>query len=114
VDGALHVPWSAPTGRTQSLPAQQSAFDVHAPVVGMHWVAAHVSPPEPGTHGAPLQQSSAVAQLWPDCRQALVPASASPPYARQRGTPSLSSWQSALFGVWPSQQSARDDDDGHV
>jgi hypothetical protein len=100
---------------THMMPEQQSAFDVHGPVAGTHWVAAHSSSPfAAGTHGAPLQQSFAVVHVCPVCRQAFMPPSATPPKARQRGTPSRSSWQSILSGVCPSQQSARDDDEGHM
>jgi hypothetical protein len=113
--GGAHVPASAPTGITHWIPEQQSAFDVHAPLEGMHATPEHVRSPLPfGTHGLPSQQSFAVVHEVPVWRQALVPASAPPEYARHRGTPSLSSWQSALFGVCPSQQSARAADDGHV
>jgi hypothetical protein len=62
------------------MPAQQSAFDVQAPVVGTHEVAAQTSwPLESGTHGAPLQQSFPVEQVSPAWRHAFVPASLAPP-----------------------------------
>jgi hypothetical protein len=77
--GAEHDPCSEPGGLTQVFPAQQSAFDVHAPVVGMHCVLAQTScPEESGTHGVPSQQSAAVEQVLPFWRQVFVPASVPP------------------------------------
>ena len=93
------LPCVAPGGTTHVIPEQQSAVDVHAPADGMHAVAAHTSCPlEFGTHGWPLQQSAAVAHVFPVWRHASVPPSERP-YARQRGTPSLSSKQARNFGV---------------
>jgi hypothetical protein len=94
----VHVPLSAPGGITHVIPAQQSAVEVHAPLVGTQLVVAHSRTPlELGTQGAPLQQSAAVAHVLPGSRHWSSPASDSP-YARHRGTPSLSSWHARNFG----------------
>jgi len=42
-ENAAHVPSSAPGAITQVIPAQQSALEVHAPLVGMQAAVAHVS-----------------------------------------------------------------------
>ena len=62
--GAPQVPAKAPGGTLQASPAQQSALDVHVPVVLMHEDGAQVrAPVASGTQGFPLQQSLAVEQL---------------------------------------------------
>jgi len=95
----VQLPAAAPGAITQVIPAQQSAVDVQTPAVGMQAVVAHSSCPVAlGTQGFPLQQSAAVAQVLAGSRHAPTPPSVSP-YARQRGTPSLSSRHARNFGV---------------
>jgi len=102
----LHVPLDAPGGITQTLPGQQSALVVHAPVFGTQFAPQTngVPPSTPafgfGTHVRP-QQSALDAHGCP-CRD---PASAHSPINVQRGMPRMSCWQTqGCVCTVPAQQ----------
>jgi hypothetical protein len=66
---APQVPTVWPGGTVQSRPAQQSAFDVHWPVVFEHCEPQRSTPLESGTHGAPLQHSAEKVHCCPGSMQ---------------------------------------------
>jgi hypothetical protein len=55
--GLPQVPLVWPDGMLHKRPEQQSAFEVHAPLVFEHIVPQRRTPPESGKQGAPLQHS---------------------------------------------------------
>jgi hypothetical protein len=102
----LQVPCDEPIGRTQLEPGQQSPSMVHVPPCCTHagppsdGTKQRRSPVPSGTHGRPLQQSAADAQVSPGFRHV--------PSPLHRGTPSPSSWQSEQesFSFKPTQTEA--------
>ena len=99
------MPFDAPGGMLQDVPAQQSAVVVHPPAVGTHDVPPQTKGGEPagfGTHGL-SQQSALDAQGVPAGGGFLVQSTSVP--AVQRGMPSRSSLQlSGCVITVPAQQ----------
>jgi hypothetical protein len=101
--GTLQEPTVDPVGMTHMDPTQQSPLIVHPPPEETQLVEEHRSCPfASGTHGTPLQQSSADAHVSPALRQVV-------PRPLQRGTPSASSWHTPELPT-PAQQSLRADE----
>jgi hypothetical protein len=91
----------------QGNPAQQSAFAVQACPAAWQLEALQTSAPLAfGTHGLPLQHSLAMAHAPPELMHP-APASPTPVYALQRGTPKGSSTQARNLGCCVPQQSDR-------
>jgi len=101
----MQVPFDAPAGMLQDVPAQQSAVVVHAPAVGTHDVPPQTKGGEPagfGTHGL-SQQSALDAQAVPAGDGFFVQSTSLPTV--QRGMPSRSSLQlSGCVITVPAQQ----------
>jgi len=108
-----HTPWVVPMGWMHSEPLQQSPVIEHGPPTGTQYGPTPPSvdggekqcktPLLSGTQGALLQQSTADEQVCPPCRQVV-------PRPLQRGTPSVSSWQTPLL-PGAAQQSLRAESD---
>jgi hypothetical protein len=103
--GGVQVPFEAPGGMLQDVPAQQSAVVVQPPAAGTHDVPPQTKGGEPagfGTHGLP-QQSALEAQAVPAGGGFLVQSTSVP--AVQRGMPSRSCLQlSGCVITVPAQQ----------
>jgi hypothetical protein len=101
-----HVPWIDPGRATQGKPAQQSALVVHDwPAIWQEFALHWSCPPEPTTHGLPVQHSVALEHALPVETHA-VPPSPTPLDTLHRGTPKGSSTQASNFGRCDPQQSA--------
>jgi hypothetical protein len=67
--GEPQVPTVCPAGTLHKRPAQQSAFDVHLPVVFEHCVPQRSTPFESGKQGAPSQHSDEKVHWLPAAMQ---------------------------------------------
>lgn len=68
---APQVPTVEPDGMLHKSPEQQSAFEVHWPLVFEHCVPQRRTPLGSGKQGAPLQHSDENVHCWPLAMQQL-------------------------------------------